>query len=91
MTKKKMSGNLAKFLRQRPQRHWRGGQSCMICSTKKIAQLNEDIRQYAKARKSGHPMPWSVFYREYIVAEYKIPFLAGTALNHARRCLGLEI
>lgn len=86
-----MNKKLKAMLLQKPQRHWMGGKPCSTCSLKAAAKINEDVRAFAMAKKAGNPMPWSIFYREYIVPEYRYRFDCETLRAHSRKCLHLEV
>ena len=62
----------------------------MTCKMAKIDAINKDIREFFKAKKAGHPMPWAAFVREYLEPEYKTKIKHPTILLHVRRCLDIE-
>lgn len=86
-----MNKRLKEMLFQKPKRHWTGGKPCSTCSLKAADKINADIAAYAAAKKAGNPMPWSIFYREYVVPEYRYRLDCETLRKHARTCLSLEI
>lgn len=85
-----MKPALKKALKVKWNPAWNGGARCSACSHSKHAQITRDVRDFAKAKKRGHPMPWAVFIREYLEQEYKHGMKVDTFLHHVRRCLKLE-
>jgi hypothetical protein len=69
---------------------WRGGRGCATCAHQNSAQINAEIRAFAKAKAGGHEMPWSRFYRMRLTEVYGLK-LAHTAITrHVRDCLGVS-
>jgi hypothetical protein len=62
----------------------------MGCNLKRGKEIDKDIRDFIRAKKRGHPMPWAAFVRTYINAEYKLNLKPHTLRGHALRCLRLE-
>ena len=74
-----------------PDPSWRGGSPCHTCANDNAKAINIDLRAFVKAKKEGHPMPWSVFVRRRLGELYKLNINAGAVIKHARKCLELDI
>ena len=85
-----MKASLKKLLKVRHNPAWRGGSKCFTCSHERAVQINRDIKDFFRAKKRGHPMPWAAFVREYLTPEYKMKVHTDTLLGHVRRCLRIE-
>lgn len=85
-----MKPSLKKALKTTHNPAWYGGAKCSSCRLDRIEEINRDIRDFFKAKRAGHPMPWAAFVREYLTPEYKIRIKAATLITHVNRCLKLE-
>ena len=86
-----MKPTLKKLLAVRHDQSWFGGTRCKTCKFRRLKEINEDIVEFARAKKRGHPMPWNAFVRMYLVTEYKIDLTPATLRSHARKCLKIEV
>jgi hypothetical protein len=82
---------LQQLLAKTAAKAWTGGVRCGTCQHERVAAVNADIHEFAKARAAGHRMPWSVFCREYLAPEYALGVGAEALRKHARKCLGAKI
>jgi hypothetical protein len=84
-----MKSSLRKALKTKSNQRWRGGPKCFGCNLKAAKQVDRDIKDFMRAKRRGHPMPWTAFVRDYLAPEYKINIRPATLWLHAQRCLGL--
>lgn len=86
-----MKSALRKALSVKHNPSWYGGTRCGTCKMAKVKEIDEDLREYARAKRRGHPMPWTAFVRGYIHVEYKTSIRPDTLRVHARKCLKIEV
>lgn len=68
---------------------WRGGRRCQTCEHAKSADINRELRVFAKAKSDGHEMPWSRFYRDRLREVYGIRLSNAALTRHVQECLEL--
>lgn len=71
-------------------RHWRGGVICSVCRHKQVKKINEDLREFARAKLAGHAMPWAVFQRKRLIPLYDLRVGVNSILKHVRTCLEID-
>ncbi len=67
--------------------NWRGGSRCRTCSHPNSAEINSDLRAFAKARKRGHEMPWTRFFRDRLGKVYGLKCVNTAVMRHVRECM----
>lgn len=71
-------------------RSWTGGRVCSTCAHKRAADINRELRVFAKAKKDGLAMPWKRFQRDRLVPVYGLRVVATSLMRHVHECLGID-
>lgn len=77
--------DLESFLASAP----RAGPKCRTCAHSRAAEINEEIRAFARKRAAGEThVSWIMFARQYLCEKYVLEVGPRSVVQHAEKCVG---